>query len=265
MRGRRVSSGTGFTIIELMLVIALLAILLSLLLPVFTRGRELAYRTRCAANLKQFGVAFSLYSQDWAGYWPCPGGLMGDRSYWSQTGSGGLNAYVRQQGLKSIWCCPLLTEWAGKYPPRSYSMNSYLRTPCDKEYPTCTSILTGVQILRITRPSETILLYEGVPRSNEYSDKAYTEDQVYYIYRCANWTWARGYFPRVTHTIEPGKPWHGRMNNYLYCDGHVTTRPPGKKTTGLLSTYSEMREWYADKAYFETVYQKYWSGLVPRD
>lgn len=267
--GQKRSGRFGFTIIELLLVLAVLAILVALLLPVFLRGREMSYRAKCASNLRQLGIAFGLYAGDWAGYWPCPGGLVGDRSYWSQSGSGGLNAYVRQQGLQSVWCCPLLTEWAGKYPPRSYSMNSYLRTPpgppADWEYPACTSVLKGVQIYRIAQPGETILLYEGVPRSNEYSDKAYSEDQVYYIYRCANWTWARGYYPKITYTIEPGKPWHGQRNNYLYCDMHVVARPPGRRTTASLSTYSEMRQWYVDKVHFETIYQKHWSGLVPRD
>jgi prepilin-type N-terminal cleavage/methylation domain-containing protein/prepilin-type processing-associated H-X9-DG protein len=255
----------GFTIVELMVVIAALAILAAILLPLLTRARELSYRTRCAANLRQLGTAFTLYSQDWAGYWPCPGGLVGDRSYWSQSGPGGLNPYVRQRGLKSVWCCPMLSEWYGKYPPRSYSMNSYLRTPSDKEYPTCTGILRGVQVARITQPSGTILLYEGVPRSTDYTDKAYTEDQVFYIYRCANWTWARGYYPKIVCTIQPGKPWHGRFNNYLYCDGHIVARPPGRRTTDLLSTYSEMRQWYVDKAYFEQTYTKYWAKYVPRD
>jgi prepilin-type N-terminal cleavage/methylation domain-containing protein/prepilin-type processing-associated H-X9-DG protein len=262
---RRVMARTGFTIIELLVVVAVLAILLSILFPIFMHAREIGYRARCAANLRQLGTAFTLYASDWAGYWPGPGGLVGDRSYWSQTGNGGLNSYIRQQGLKSVWCCPLLTQWEGKYPPRSYSMNSYLRTPSDKEYPTCTGVLRGVQIAGITQPSGTILLYEGVPRSTDYNDLAYTEDQVYYIYRCANWTWARGYYPKVLHTIEPGRPWHGRFNNYLYCDGHIVTRPPGKRTVYLLSTYSEMRQWYVDKTYFEAVYQENWSRLVPRD
>lgn len=255
----------GFTIIELLMVIATLAILAAILLPIFTRARELGYRTRCVANLRQFAGAFALYSSDWEGSWPCPGGLVGDRSYWSQTGTGGLNAYIKQQGLKSVWCCPMLSDWYGKYPPRSYSMNSYLRTPADAEYPGCVSLLRGIQVYRIPQPSQTILLYEGVPKSADYSEKAHTEDGVYYIYRCANWTWARGYYSKILHTINPGKPWHQSRNNYLYCDGHIVARPPGRRTVGELSTYSEMRQWYVDKVAFERTYAKYWAKSVPRD
>jgi prepilin-type processing-associated H-X9-DG protein len=171
--------------------------------------------------------------------------LVGDRSYWSQSGNGGLYPYIRQRGLKSIWCCPLLREWCGKYPARSYSMNSYLRTPSDVEYYDCVSFLRGVNVARIQRPTETVLLYEGIPLSTDFQDKVYTEDQIYYIYRCANWAWARGYPPKIVHTVDPGRPWHGRFNNYLYCDGHVVARQPGRPMGGglTLSTYREMREW----------------------
>lgn len=255
----------GFTLIEFLVAVAVLAILAAVLLPIFSRSREMSYRAKCASNLRQLGGGFGMYASDWNGWWPCPGGLYGNRGYWSQTGEGGLNAYVEEAGLDTVWCCPKLTEWSGRFPARSYSMNSYLRTPPDVEYPSCIGILRGIAVTRIFEPSRTILLYEGVPRSTEYNEAAYTEDQVYYIYRCANWTWVRGYYSRITHTIEPGKPWHGRVNNYLYTDGHVVAREPGKRTVAALSTYSEMREWYVNKAYFEQTYNRYWAGSVPRE
>ena len=138
-------------------------------------------------------------------------------------------------------------------------MNSYLRTcrsssnpglvVADMEYPGCVGYLCGINVSRIREPRATILLFEGIPRTREFEDVAYSEDQIFYIYRCANWTWVRGYPDKVGHTIQPEKPWHGRFNNYLYCDGHVIARTPGRKTTGSLSIYSEMYEWYVDKGY----------------
>jgi prepilin-type N-terminal cleavage/methylation domain-containing protein len=55
----------GFTLIELLVVIAIIAILAAILFPVFARARENARRASCASNLKQLGLAFIQYAQDY--------------------------------------------------------------------------------------------------------------------------------------------------------------------------------------------------------
>jgi prepilin-type N-terminal cleavage/methylation domain-containing protein/prepilin-type processing-associated H-X9-DG protein len=236
---------SGFSIIEILVVCAALAILAAILMPVFNTAKKMSCRAQCANNLRQFATAFSLYSHDWNGYWPCPGGLRGDWSYWAQTGSGGLQSYLPGRGVKSVWCCPLVKDWNGLYSPRSYSMNSYLRTPIDKEFTENSIwILRGVDVCRLTRSAKTVLLYEGRYLADD------SNENLTYIYRCANWGCVAGYGEKV---VKTDRPWHGRLNNYLYCDGHVVTRRPGLYTTGDLSTYSEMYEWYVDKAYFESM------------
>lgn len=55
----------GFTLIELLVVIAIIAILAAVLFPVFATAREKARQTTCAANLKQWSVAYQQYAQDY--------------------------------------------------------------------------------------------------------------------------------------------------------------------------------------------------------
>lgn len=66
----RFNGNPAFTLIELLVVIAIIAILASLLLPVLNRAKEAGRTAVCGSNMRQLGLAASLYSLDNKGVLP---------------------------------------------------------------------------------------------------------------------------------------------------------------------------------------------------
>jgi prepilin-type N-terminal cleavage/methylation domain-containing protein/prepilin-type processing-associated H-X9-DG protein len=63
-----------FTLVELLVVVAILSILLGLLMPTLQRARLAAKKIVCTSNLKQLGIAFLSYTGDCKGHYPFWGG-----------------------------------------------------------------------------------------------------------------------------------------------------------------------------------------------
>src|ERR1043165_8110662 len=60
----------GFTLVEMLVVIAIIGVLAALLLPALAKGKARAQRIRCVANLQQLGLAFHGFAHDHGGKFP---------------------------------------------------------------------------------------------------------------------------------------------------------------------------------------------------
>jgi prepilin-type N-terminal cleavage/methylation domain-containing protein/prepilin-type processing-associated H-X9-DG protein len=61
---QRVMRRSGFTLVEILVVTAILAVLAGILFPVLAQARAQARTAACASNLRQLGMAFAMYAQD---------------------------------------------------------------------------------------------------------------------------------------------------------------------------------------------------------
>jgi prepilin-type N-terminal cleavage/methylation domain-containing protein len=138
---------TGFTLMELLIVIAIIALLSALLLPALSRGREKARQTVCIGNLRQLGLAARMYWDDHDGrafhyrthetnngtiYW----------FGWMERGAEGQRAFDRTMGAlhpylagRGIELCPSLGYHMAKFKLKAtgaaygYGYNIHLSVP----------------------------------------------------------------------------------------------------------------------------------------
>lgn len=219
--GRRGMSKKGFTLIELLVVIAIIAILAAILFPVFARARMKAQQANCISNLKQIGIAFRMYQQDYDGYchphrngafWPEDRAWSSNDLYWGAF----YDPYIKN---RQIWRCPSMKEvdlyggTAEQVANTTYGLNGYVTS-------------NGGTWNNFDKPAETILCHDSwEQRMDDNGDMLCPASG-----QTLNLTQWRAYPTRVAEYWR-----HTDSCNVLWYDGHAKN---------LVKSDAYPRAWY---------------------
>lgn len=216
-RTRKVFKLKGFTIIELLIVIAILSILMTLLLPALKAAKEKACQIACANNQKQIGLGAGMFANDNCGYLP-----IGYGKWDSKNILHGLQALITGEYVKGVTVsCPSDKTttpggiWGGSDQKHWYKYSFETNNP---SY--CWNGNTGW-----TYDGGVTWSFETKPYSigqlrHPISDMLCGDMEMH---RCSNAyynksTWSADWWSAYPY---PEDWWHSGGKNFLWADGHV--------------------------------------------
>lgn len=242
----------GFTLVELLIVISIIALLAAILFPVFSRVRENARRSSCQSNLKQIGLGILQYTQDYDEIMPNGFSSNDVTDTWTDysTGEQNTNNYKWMDAVypyvksEQVFVCPSATKVIVGSSSTTYVPNAFkLRSGASVTGASGTNLYgsyginmayfavagrsvrgpAGNKIARIAKPAETVLSTDT--NGNYLCGPAGTAPPVAMIVRT-------DLDPNIIRTGESGNNTvngyagasvarHLDMTNVLFCDGHV--------------------------------------------
>ena len=215
----------AFTLVELLIVIAVIAILAAILLPTLGNAKLSARRITCVNNLRQLGLASQMYWDDHEGdtFRYMMGASNGGTIYWFgwveawtpgneghrafDAAAGALYPYLGGRGVE---VCPSLDYNSRLFKAKAtgaaygYGYNLHLAAPVTQP---------PIKIDRVTRPADIALLADA-GQINDFQEPASADnpllEEFYYI-----------------NDTEPTVHFrHKRRANVVYCDGHIDFERP---------------------------------------
>jgi prepilin-type processing-associated H-X9-DG protein/prepilin-type N-terminal cleavage/methylation domain-containing protein len=221
-----------FTLIELLIVLAIIAILSSILLPALQKAKENARGIQCLNNLRQTGIAVHAYAGDSSGCAP-PYTFDGTDLFWSNILVNG--NYVTNINFQkpNIFVCP-----SGKSETSIANRGGYtygMNTPLNSNHGMCWKIFRNkVLIVNANStqwtyesdkfsPSQFLLIGDSSCLGSKYDNL-----QWYYIHNDSSRTQSRTLHLR-----------HNHKANVLYADGHVKAINGSEASEAMFEHYKK--------------------------
>ncbi|HEX8341313.1 MAG TPA: type II secretion system protein [Tepidisphaeraceae bacterium] len=211
----------AFTLVELLVVIGIVALLISILLPVLSSARQAGQRVKCLSNLRSMQVAQALYVAENRGYLVHSG--FGHGGAHTDAEIAWFNVLQRYGSNKLLPRCPgddsphwpengtVVPNSSGRFRMTSYGVNNYL------DPAVCPSGGPYTKITQIRRSSSTIQFLE-MTRFGDFAgaDHPHVESWV------GNVPAAAAKHLQIDAHGGPVKSWESRAN-YGFVDGHAET------------------------------------------
>lgn len=212
------SRTSGFTLVEILIVLVIIMILAGLLFPAFQGARESGKRAACQSNLKQLGLGFLQYVQDAGGRYPYAANFQawGNGGHWV-AGTNGKNLAELKPGGNGTydWVSPNTANVEGGaiYP---YIKNAEVYICPSTEFGedkrltySMNCALSGLHGVRLKAPSEIVLLVDEAETLND------------------GWFFATNTAVGATigESTDAATQSHGDAN-LLFVDGHAKSFPP---------------------------------------